>query len=328
MGRQPKQGLDYFPFDVGLLSDPKLRRPRQKHGYLAQVIYIALLCILYRDKGYYIPYSGEQRMDVIWQVGDMLNGRYSTSAETISNVIDELAACGLFSGDLFRRDIITSIRAQKAYYTATVDRKYADVNFDIWLLSETEMKKLSSKSVILQSFISRPINKENRPINEENRPSGAQSREQKSRVKQSTEKHSIAENSRERAGALAADLERMIGTEIDDNFRLDIARLMQGGMQEAVIMEAARQTGNKHPRRPAAYLRTVLQGYERDGILTAADLEATQGKEPPRQQAPSDGYLHPESITDELWEQRVREIRAETRARRLAEEQDTRKEGN
>ena len=91
-------------------------------------------------------------------------------------------------------------------------------------------------------------------------------------------------------------------------------------------MEAARQTGNKHPRRPAAYLRTVLQGYERDGILTAADLEATQGMEPPRQQAPSDGYLHPESITDELWEQRVREIRAETRARRLAEEQDTRKE--
>ena len=53
MGRQPKRGLDYFPFDVGLLSDPKLRRPRQKYGYLAQMIYIALLCILYRDKGYW-----------------------------------------------------------------------------------------------------------------------------------------------------------------------------------------------------------------------------------------------------------------------------------
>ena len=90
--------------------------------------------------------------------------------------------------------------------------------------------------------------------------------------------HLIAENSRERAEALAADLERLIGTEIDDNFRLDIARLMQAGMQEAVIMEAARQTGNKHLRKPAAYLRTILQGYERDGVLTAADLEATQGK--------------------------------------------------
>lgn len=196
MGRQPKRGLDYFPFDVGLLSDPKLWRPRQKYGYLAQMIYIALLCILYRDKGYYIPYGGEQREDVIWQVGDALNGRYMTTAETIANVIDELAACGLFSGDLFRRNIITSVRAQKAYYTATVDRKYADVNFDIWLLSETDMRKLSSKSVILQSFISRPINTENRPINGDNQPSGTQSREQKSREKQSTEKDSKAEQSR------------------------------------------------------------------------------------------------------------------------------------
>ena len=207
MGRQPKQGLDYFPFDVSLLSDPKLRRPRQKYGYLAQMIYIALLCILYRDKGYYIPYGGEQREDVIWQVGDVLNGRYAITAETIANVIDELAACGLFSGDLFRRDIITSIRAQKAYYTATVDRKYVDVNFDIWLLSETDMRKLSSKSVILQSFISRPINAENRPTNGDNQPSGAQSREQESREKQSTEKYSKAEQSREHAAALAADLE-------------------------------------------------------------------------------------------------------------------------
>ena len=328
MGRPTKQGLDYFPFDVGLLSDPKLRRPRQKYGYLAQMIYISLLCILYRDKGYYIPYNGEQREDVIWQVGDVLNGRYSITAETIANAIDELAACGLFSGDLFRRGIITSIRAQKAYYTATVDRKYVDVDFEIWLLSETDMRKLSSKSVILQSFISRPINAENRAINEENQPSGTQSREQKSREKQSTEKDSKAENSRERAEALAADLERLIGTEIDDNFRLDIARLMQAGMEEAVIMEAARQTGNKHPRKPAAYLRTILQGYERDGVLTAADLEATQGKEPPRQQPADDGYLHPGSAAyDEEWARRVREHQKERRARRLAAEQDEWKKG-
>lgn len=321
MGRQPKQGLDYFPFDVGLLSDPKLRRPRQKYGYLAQVIYIALLCILYRDKGYYIPYGGEQREDVIWQVGDMLNGRYSISAETIANVIDELAACGLFSGDLFRRDIITSTRAQKAYYTATVDRKYADANFDIWLLSETDMKKLSSKSVILQSFISRPINTENRPINEDDRMKSTQSREQKSREKQSTEKYSIAENSRERAAALAADLERLIGTEIDDNFRLDIARLMQAGMQEAVIMEAARQTGNKHPRKPAAYLRTILQGYERDGVLTAADLEATTKKPDPAPERDMNKQLYPGGPTIAEWEACVAEQRRQTRARRLAAEQ-------
>ena len=321
MGRQPKQGLDYFPFDVGLLSDPKLRRPRQKYGYLAQMTYISLLCILYRDKGYYIPYGGEHREDVIWQVGDMLNGRYATTAETISNVIDELAACELFSGDLFRRNIITSIRAQQAYYTATVDRKYVDVNFDIWLLSETDMKKLSSKSVILQSFISRPINTENRPINGDNQAKSTQSREQKSREKQSTEKYSIAENSRERAAALTADLERLIETDIDDNFRLDIARLLQAGMQDAVIMEAARQTGRKRPRNPAAYLRTILQGYERDGVLTAADLEATTKKPDPAPERGMNKQLYPGGPTIAEWEACVAEQRRQTRARRLAAEQ-------
>lgn len=288
MGRQPKQGLDYFPFDVGLLSDPKLRRPRQKYGYLAQMIYIALLCILYRDKGYYIPYGGEKRDDVIWQINDMLNGRYAVTMETISMVIDELAACELFSGDLYSRDIITSKRSQKAYYTATVDRKYVDINFDIWLLSESDMKKLSSKSVILGSFISRPINEENRTENVENQPSGAQSREQKSREKQSTEKYSKAENSRERADALTADLEELIETEIDRNFRLDIARMMEAGMRNEVFYNAAERTADNRPKNPAAYLRTILQGYERDGVWTVADLQATQKKAAPERGTPRD----------------------------------------
>ena len=194
-----------------------------------------------------------------------------------------------------------------------------DVNFDIWLLSETDMKKLSSKSVILQSFISRPINTENRPINEYDRTKSTQSREQKSREKQSTEKHSIAENSRERAEALAADLERLIGIEIDDNFRLDIARLIQAGMQEAVIMEASRQTGNKHPRKPAAYLRTILQGYERDGVLTAADLEATAPKSDKADPAERNMNrpMYPGGPTVAEWEAREAELRRQAKARRL-----------
>lgn len=322
MGRQPKQGLDYFPFDVGLLSDPKLRRPRQKYGYLAQMVYISLLCILYRDKGYFIPYGGEQRDDVIWQINDMLNGRYAVTIETISMVIDELAACELFSGDLYSRNIITSKRAQKAYYTATVDRKYVDINFDIWLLSEMDMKKLSAKSVVLQSFISRAINGENRTINGENQPSGAQSREQKSREQKSTEKYSIAENSRARADALAADLERMIGTEIDGNFRLDIARLLETGMQEDVFLDAARQTAAGKPRKPAAYLRTILRGYERDGVWTVTDLDATRGKAAPAGSDPNKP-MYPGGPTaaeyDTFWARQQQEVRK----RRLAAEGST-----
>lgn len=311
MGRQPKQGLDYFPCDVDWMDDPKLRRPRQTFGYLSAAVYQALLCILYKDKGYYIDYApGNPREDVLWQVYHKIDGKYTITFETLANVIDCFAACELFSGELYKAGIITSKRAQKVYYTATVDRKYVDINFDIWLLSEQDMKKLSSKSVILQSFISRPINPVNRSVNEENQPKSTQSREQKSREQDSTEKHSIAENSRERADALTADLERIIGTEIDGNFRLDIARLMDAGMQEAVFLEAARQTEDRKPRKPAAYLRTILQGFEREGILTSADIDATQGKDAPRNAA-CQGDATASKYLEQEWLDRIRKHRAE-----------------
>ncbi len=66
MARPFKQGIDYFPFDVELLSDRKLRRPKNKYGYLASVIYLALLCLIYKDKGYYLDYSEDVERTFNW----------------------------------------------------------------------------------------------------------------------------------------------------------------------------------------------------------------------------------------------------------------------
>lgn len=300
MGRNRKKGLEFWIRDIGLFRDPKFRVMRQEFGVLGPYVYECLLDIAYGDKGYYINYLGSGRDDTLWLLSEMTAGRHAPTVETLANVVDRLVACGLFSSDLYKRGFITSKRMQTDYFTATLGRIAVQINFDIWLLTEEEMreKNPSGKSFVLQSFISW---RENNISGQETGIScqeSTQRREQNSR-----EEHSREQQSRERASALAADLERLIGTLIDDNFRLDIARMMQAGMQEAVIMEAARQTGRKRPRNPATYLRIILQGYERDGILTAADLEATQGKEP-RQQMVDDGYLHPGNM-DEEWHRRV-----------------------
>lgn len=320
MGRQPKIGLDFWLRDVRLFRDPKLRKPRQEFGYLAPYIYECLLDILYSDKGYYIDFRGSAKDDVIWELTEMTQGRYAVTVETMMSVINSLVACGLFSDDLYKRGFITSKRAQRGYFSATLGRSSVQVNFDIWLLSEEDMRELnpSGKSSVLRSFISWQENRVSEQENIITPQKSTQSRVEQSRAEEIRGDENREQQSRERASALAADLERLIGTLIDDNFRLDIARLMQAGMQEAVIMEAARQTGRKRPRNPAAYLRTILQGYERDGILTAADLEATQGKEP-RQQPVDDGYLHPDNI-DEEWRQRVLAYQEEARSRRLGKE--------
>ena len=50
-GRPRKTGLDWFPFEVGLLTDRKFRVPRAHHGRLAVLAYMAILSLIYADKG-------------------------------------------------------------------------------------------------------------------------------------------------------------------------------------------------------------------------------------------------------------------------------------
>lgn len=178
-----KTGLDYFPFDVDLLADRKLRRTKMKYGYTATMVYIALLSILYKDKGYYIDYSDKNKDDVLWEIIAYMQGKYQPTSDTVAEIIEDLVACELFSGDQFKSKTITSIRAQRTYYRSTVERKAVEIDFDKWLLSEDEMRVISDRSIILFNYINRLNNEINRPIKEVNRPINPQSKVKKSKEK-------------------------------------------------------------------------------------------------------------------------------------------------
>lgn len=162
-----KQGLEFFPYEIGLLQDKKLRRPKMQYGAVAAIIYIALLEMIYSQKGYYLEYQ-DKKDDVIWEIQEYLHGKYQPDADTVSDVIDGLVACELFSGDYYPK-IITSKRVQATFYRATVARKAVDIDFDVWMLSEEEMKAISAKSLILTKFINRTNNGVNRSNNGVNR---------------------------------------------------------------------------------------------------------------------------------------------------------------
>lgn len=182
MARPQKMGLDYFPFDVGLLRDNKLRRPKMKYGYLATSIYLALLTLLYSDKGYYIPYATQNnKNDCIWYIQECLQGKYQPDADMIADVIEELVACELFSGDHYPENI-TSKRSQSVYYSATVERKTIVIEDTIWMLSLEEMKNLSEKHIYYLSKVRQLKNGVYRPINPINRPNNPQSKEKESKV--------------------------------------------------------------------------------------------------------------------------------------------------
>lgn len=148
MGAPTKEGLDYFPFYVDLLDNDDLDDLRIEYGCIANDIYIALLTLLYRKKGYYIPYSTEQeRADCHRYIYKRVRGgKYPTKLETIPRVIEGLAAKGLIERDLYPK-IITSERAQRVYYSATVERSPDSFNIipKYWMLDENTMRKLSKK---------------------------------------------------------------------------------------------------------------------------------------------------------------------------------------
>ena len=108
---------------------------------LGPYIYECLLDIAYGDKGYYINYSGRGREDVLWQLSEYVAGRYAVPVETIANVIDRLVECELFSDGLYKRGFITSKRMQMSYFIATLGRSGVQINFDIWLPTEEEMRE-------------------------------------------------------------------------------------------------------------------------------------------------------------------------------------------
>ncbi len=186
-----KQGIDFFPFQLDLIEDRKFRRLRIQYGAVSVLVYLSLLCMIFRDKGYYLDYNEKTRTDVIWEVLNDLRGKDAPPEETIHNIIVGLAEAELFDPELFRAGKLTSRRIQTVYYRITCGRKEIKVDFSIWVLEEAEMRAISGRSSILATYLAngdQSKKQENRSVLEEN-----QSLLQQRKEKERTEKKSKEE---------------------------------------------------------------------------------------------------------------------------------------
>ena len=53
MGRLAKKGLEYFPMDIDMFQDIRIRKLIKYQGGAAVSVYTLLLCLIYKD-GYYM----------------------------------------------------------------------------------------------------------------------------------------------------------------------------------------------------------------------------------------------------------------------------------
>lgn len=122
MGRNYKQGLDYFPMDTDIFQDIRIRKLIKRQGGKAVAVYTLLLCTIYRN-GYYIVW--DQELPFIFSELTGFDEAY------ILEVFKSCLSLGLFDKGTFdRHNVVTSAAIQVRYIrilqslrrTAPVDR--------------------------------------------------------------------------------------------------------------------------------------------------------------------------------------------------------------
>ena len=91
-GRPTKQGIDYFPLDVGFFSDVKVRKIARACGPQSTSILICLLCNIYKDEGYYILWDEDLPFVIADTVG--------VSEGAVKEVLTKAVQVGFFDAVL------------------------------------------------------------------------------------------------------------------------------------------------------------------------------------------------------------------------------------
>ena len=177
MGRKIKRGLDYYPVDVDIASDIKMRKLLKRCRGQAYTVYAFLLCLIYKN-GYYIELDEDLPFILSEQTG--------YSEEYIGQVIDCCLDIDLFNKTLYASDkVITSRAIQERY---SLIRRLTNVKnpideFSLISCQETPIScqemTVSSKEIPI-SCQETPSQSAFLPIYSEN---SAQRKENKSKVK-------------------------------------------------------------------------------------------------------------------------------------------------
>jgi len=193
MARPVKEGLDYYPLNADFMSDIKVRRLIRSFGSKSIGVVIALLGMIYGDKGYYILLNDD--------VAFIISEQTLEDEDLVNQIINKLIEIEFFDKNLYEKHrVLTSKGIQKRFISATERRK--DVN----LITKYNLVNVDNNSS------SDVVNVYNNPVNVDNNSSSdvvnvgnnQQRKEKKSKVKKSKEKQS-KENTDDSCNAPSAE---------------------------------------------------------------------------------------------------------------------------
>ena len=163
MARPIKQGLDYYPLDVGFLQDVKIRRIIRACGIQSIPVLISLLANIYRNDGYFLRWSP----DMSFLIADELG----VSEGAVTATVDKAVQVDFFNANMYEcYGVLTSEGIQSRFFEAASRRREVRYDARFLLINVNVYKNL--------------VNADNNPVNVDDNP---QSKVKKSKVKESKE---------------------------------------------------------------------------------------------------------------------------------------------
>lgn len=132
-GRNVKRGLMYFRLDCDIFQDRKVKRLMRRWQNDGLAVYLALLCEIYRDKGYYVTADD----DLIADIADTCLLDEARTTQIYNDCID----LGLFDRQIIKEQGLLTSRGIQARYLdiMAILRRKGGIDAALSLISSEEI---------------------------------------------------------------------------------------------------------------------------------------------------------------------------------------------
>lgn len=142
MGRNTKKGLEYYPMDVDIVSDIKIRKLIKYHGGQALTVYTLLLCHIYKS-GYFIHWDED--------IPFVLSEQTGFDEEYIEKVVGYCITVGLFSEQLYNHDKVLTSKAIQERYSFICKQANRKIQIKEFSLISSDKNPISSEEILISS---------------------------------------------------------------------------------------------------------------------------------------------------------------------------------
>jgi len=133
-------GIQYYPVSVVLFDEIPMGLAEARFGMKGTAAVMKLLCKIYKENGYYLPWGEEQCTLFTNKAGKEIN------EEEMQGIVDILVEKGFFDKESYEKcSVLTSVEIQKVWLEATKRRKRGEIASLPYILVKTEEDKKDGK---------------------------------------------------------------------------------------------------------------------------------------------------------------------------------------